>query len=112
MKSNSEIEKKYQQNLLEIKNPEQIKETTKSLKRKIELINNDLNRKENEINQLVNKYKILMNKRESNDIERNNLLMKNFYRASKYKIKNGQKILLENEEKTFKCGYANECQIF
>lgn len=114
MKTNSEIEKKYQQNLLEInnKNSEQIKETNKSLKRRIELINNDLNRKEDEINQLVNQYKNLMNKRELNDIERNNLLLKNFYRASKYKIKNGQKILLENEEKTYKCGYANECQIF
>ena len=112
MKINSEIEKKYQQNLLEInnKNSDQIKENNKIIKRKIELINSDLNRKENEINQLINKYKNLMNKRELNDIERNNILMKNLYRASKYKIKNG--LLLENEEKTYKCGYANECKIF
>ena len=47
MKINSEIEKKYQQNLLEInnKNSEQIKENNKTLKRRIELINSDLNRK-------------------------------------------------------------------
>jgi len=119
-KNKLSIEKQIRTNQLIIDNNkiEPIIELNKSLQQQMTLLNKDKDRKDKEIEQLVEKYKSLMNKRDDIKQERQtafilSLRKKNISNPNNFLTKSGKNFYteLQGEEKGCSCEAKDVCNI-
>ncbi len=121
-KTKSSVDKEIRTNqyIIEENNAEPIIELNKTLEQQLNLLNKDKNRKDKEIEELVEKYKKLMDKRDDLKQQRQTAFMKSLRRSNLADISNNNHLLkskgfyseLQGEEKGCNCEVKDICNLF
>ena len=121
-KIKSSVDKEIRTNnfIIENNNVEPIIELNKTLEQQLNLLNKDKIRKDKEIEELVEKYKKLMDKRDDLKQQRQTAFMKSLRRSNLADISNNNHLLkskgiyseLQGEEKGCNCEVKDICNLF